>query len=121
LLPLVAWTFGWKLLLSTFPEYKSLEDGPIKEKIEDLARKVDFPVEKVYMSEPNPEEPEENRDDVPYVRRKSKEDFREADEQFRIFGRRCVAFGSKVFVVSPNRINREFVIIRPLLRMNTFQ
>ena len=58
------------------------------------------------MSEPNLEEPEESRDDVPYVRRKSKGDFREADEQFRMFGRRCVAFGSKVFVVSAARSDR---------------
>jgi hypothetical protein len=82
LFPLLVWILGSKLFLSVFPEYKSLEDGPVKEKIEDLARKVDFPVEKIYMSEPDLEKPKESRDDVPYVRRKSKRDFREADEQF---------------------------------------
>lgn len=67
LVPLIAWTFSSKLFLSAFPEFKSLEDGPVKEKIEDLARKVHFPVEKIYKSEPNLEVPEESRDDVPYV------------------------------------------------------
>lgn len=74
LFPLLVWTLGSKLFLSVFPEYKSLEDGPVKEKIEDLARKVDFPVEKIYISEPNLKEPEESRDDVPYVPQGYKEE-----------------------------------------------
>lgn len=39
-------------------------------------------------------------------RRDIRKKVRYADEQLRIFGRRCVAFGSKVFVVSHNRSNR---------------
>lgn len=103
LVPLIAWTFSSKLFLSAFPEFKSLEDGPVKQKIEDLARKVNFPAKKIYVSEPNLKEPEESMNDVPYVRRETKGEFSEADEQFRFFGRRCVAFGSRVFVVSINR------------------
>lgn len=71
LLPPMAMLFGSRLWLSVFPEYKILEDGPIKYKVEDLARQISFPVETIYMSEPNLEEPEEMRNDVPYVRLRS--------------------------------------------------
>jgi len=66
--PPMIFIFGSKLLLWVFPEYKTLEDGPIKTKVEDLARKVGFPIDTIFMSEPNLEEPEESRNDVPYVR-----------------------------------------------------
>lgn len=57
-----------------------MEDGPVKQKIEDLARKVNFPAKKIYMSEPNLKEPEESMNDVPYVWRGTKGEFSEADE-----------------------------------------